>query len=191
MFFLALMVALSLLSFLPQVFWGLRHDWRMPLRHGMAGAFLFTGIDHFVSLETRYLPMVPPYLADLARELVLVSGLAEIAGALGLLVPLHLWRRIGLPNLRPVAGLGLALLLSVMVLANAHVAEAGLQVSGLPAGQGYAAIRPLLQPLIILWALVCSEAVFPPGRDAELEVSRTVRSQRDASSAAADELTSA
>lgn len=164
MFFLALMATLSALAYLPQFLWGPRNDWRMALRHGMAGAFLFTGIDHFVSLETRYLPMMPPYLEHIGAELVIASGVAEIAGAIGLLIPLGTWRRLGMPNLRPMAGVGLALLLSVMVVANAHVAETGTQVAGLSAGPGYSAIRPLLQPLFILWALLCSDAVFPRAR---------------------------
>lgn len=161
MFFLGLMATLSALAWLAQLPRSRRSNWRTPLRHGMAAAFMITGIDHFISLESRYLPMIPPYLEAMGRELVIASGIAEIAGGIGLLIPLGVWARFGLPNLRPVAGLGLALLLSVMVLANAHVAEAGLQVEGLAAGREYASFRPLLQPLMILWALVCSEAVFP------------------------------
>lgn len=134
------------------------------MRHGMGGAFLFTGIDHFVSLETRYLPMIPPYLAGWDVELVLLSGAFEIAGAIGLLMPLKAWHLLKLPNLRPVAGIGLTMLLSAMVIANGHVAEAGASVDGLTLGGGYEAIRPLLQPFIVLWALVASEAVYPSHR---------------------------
>jgi uncharacterized membrane protein len=164
MSFLVLMAALSVVAYGPQVLWGDRGDWRMALRHGMGGAFLFTGVDHFVSLETRYLPMIPPYLANWGVELVMISGVLELAGAAGLLMPLAGWHRLKLPNLRPLAGLGLAMLLSVMVIANAHVAQAGAQVDGLPFGKDYAALRPLLQPFILLWALICSEAVFPRNR---------------------------
>jgi hypothetical protein len=49
MSFLLLMVALSGLAYVPQFFLGDRKDYRMAMRHGMAGAFTFTGIDHFVS----------------------------------------------------------------------------------------------------------------------------------------------
>lgn len=134
------------------------------MRHGMGGAFLFTGVDHFLSLETRYLPMIPPYLSQWSVELVLLSGALEIAGAIGLLMPLKGWRLLKLPNLRPVAGIGLTMLLSAMVIANGHVADAGASVDGLTLGGGYEAIRPLLQPLIVLWALMASEAVYPPDR---------------------------
>ncbi len=162
MFFILLMVAISAIAYVPQLLLGHRTNWRSALRHGMGGAFLFTGVDHFVGLETRYLPMMPPYLAEWGTELVLVSGTLELAGAIGLLMPLAGWRFLRLPNLRPVAGVGLAMLLSVMVIANGHVAEVGAEVNGLSFGSGYSAIRPLLQPFIVLWALLCSEAVFAP-----------------------------
>ncbi|USA39868.1 DoxX family protein [Pelagerythrobacter marinus] len=166
MFFLALMATLSGVALVWSVVRAAPLCWRSVMRYGMAGAFLFTGFDHFLSLETRYLPMIPPYLGPFGRELVIASGVAELAGAIGLLLPRAAWSRLRLPDMRPVAGVGLALLLSVTVLANAHVAEAGLEVQGLSAGQTYAAIRPLLQPIFILWALVCSEAIFPPRRSA-------------------------
>jgi uncharacterized membrane protein len=164
MFFVFLMMIVSAFAYLPQTIWGDKGDWRTAMRHGMGGAFVFTGIDHFVSLESRYLPMMPPYLAQWGVELVIVSGVLELAGAVGLLVPLAGWRLLKLPNLRPVAGLGLTMLLSVMVVANGHVAEIGAQVDGLSFGQNYSAVRPLLQPFIVLWALICSEAVFAPDR---------------------------
>lgn len=164
MFFLLLMAFIALGSYALLAVRRSWAAWRDAMRHGMGGAFLFTGIDHFVSLETRYLPMIPGYLADWDVELVLISGVLEITGAIGLLMPLAIWRLVKLPNLRPVAGIGLSMLLSAMVIANGHVAEAGTSVDGLALGGGYEAIRPLLQPFIVLWALVASEAVYPPGR---------------------------
>lgn len=159
---LALMAAIGLVAYVPQYVWGPRRDWRMPMRHGMAAVFLYTGVDHFLSLESRYLPMIPPYLADVDVELVLVSGALELAGAVGLLLPLAAWRRLGLPSLRAAAGVGLAMLLSVMVVANGHVATVGGTVPGLPDSPLYYATRPFFQPLILLWTLVCSGAVWPP-----------------------------
>jgi uncharacterized membrane protein len=171
MFFILLMAFIALISWLPRLIAGRPVAWRDPLRHGMGGAFLFTGIDHFMSLEARYLPMIPPYLSAWDVQLVMLSGLLEIAGAVGLLMPRAGWRRLHLPDLRPAAGIGLAMLLSVMVIANAHVAEAQSSVAGLSMGGGYEALRPLLQPFILLWALVCSEAVYPPAREQRAAVS--------------------
>ena len=61
------------------------------------------------------------------------------------------------------------MLLSVMVvanvyIANAHVAEAGTIVAGLPTDPLYLATRPFFQPFILLWALVASEAIMPRTR---------------------------
>jgi uncharacterized membrane protein len=161
---LALMAVIGLAAYVPQFLWGPRGDWRMAMRHGMAGAFLYTGADHFLSLNERYVPMIPPYLKAVDVELVLASGALELAGAIGLLLPQAAWRRLGLPSLRAVAGVGLAMLLSVMVVANSHVAEVGGSVPGLPGSPLYYATRPFFQPLILLWALVCSEAVWAPRR---------------------------
>ena len=104
--------------------------------------------------------MVPDYLEPYDFGLVYISGGLELAGAIGLLMPLAGWKALKLPNLRPVAGVGLTLLLSVMVIANAHVAETQGQVAGMAFGEAYFALRPLFQPLIILWALIASEAVM-------------------------------
>ena len=162
MLMIALMAGIGLAAYVPQFAWGPRRDWRMPMRHGMGLAFLYLGADHFLSLHERYVPMIPPYLAPYGEELVMLSGALEIAGAIGLLLPRALWARLGLPYLRPVAGVGLAMLLSVMVVANGHVAATGGQVDGLPGSPLYYATRPFFQPFILLWALICSEAVMPP-----------------------------
>ncbi len=81
------------------------------------------------------------------------TGAAELAGAIGLLLPPGVYHRLGLPDLRRAAGIGLALLLSLVVVANVHVALTGATVDGLPFGTWYYWLRPFLQPVIIAWAL--------------------------------------
>ena len=149
---LVLMLVLSGIAYLAQYALGDRRDVRMALRHGMAGGFIFTGLDHFLTLE-RYVPLMPAFLAPYAVELVYLSGIAELAGAVGLLVPLALYRRLGLPDLRRWAGIGLAVMLAVVVIANINVAVNGLEVQGLPFGRWYYWFRLLLQPIFIVWAL--------------------------------------
>lgn len=153
MSFLFLIIAFSILAYIPQFFLGDRRDYRMALRHGMAGGFTFTGIDHFVNAETRYVPMVPDFLADHALPLVYLTGVAELAGAIGLVVPLAVYKRLGLPNLRRWAGIGLAIMLALLVIANINVALQGDSVQGLEFGAWYYWVRPLFQPLFILWTL--------------------------------------
>jgi uncharacterized membrane protein len=162
-FFLALCLVLSGISVVLQRL--LTGAWRQraALRQGLAGGFLFTGIDHFVNTQERYVPMMPALLADWAVPLVLFTGVAEILGGVGLLVPLAVYERLRLPNLRWWAGIGLAVLLGSVVIANVNVAMQGESVKGLEFGSWYAWVRPLLQPVIIAWALYAG-GVWPRAR---------------------------
>ncbi len=57
----------------------------MGLRAAVAAAFVGSGVLHFT--QTRwYRAIMPPYVPR-HREMVLVSGMAEIAGGVGVLVP--------------------------------------------------------------------------------------------------------
>ncbi len=156
MSFLVLISLLSLLSYLAQRLLRRGAEVRAAMRHGLAGGFLFTGVDHFLSTDGRYLPMIPGFLGAWGRELVYLSGAAELCGALGLLVPLAWHRKLGLPDLRRWAGLGLALLLALLVVANLEVAIQGDTVKGLEFGRWYYWLRPFLQPVFIWWALYVS-----------------------------------
>src|SRR5690606_17497278 len=69
------------------------------MRYGMGASFLFTGVDHFVNDTVRYVPMIPEALADHALAWVYLTGAAELAGAIALLIPVSAYRRLGLPNL--------------------------------------------------------------------------------------------
>lgn len=154
------MLAFSVLAYVPQFFLGDRKDYRMALRHGMAGGFTFTSIDHFVSTHSRYVPMLPDFLADYALELVYFTGVAELAGAIGLVLPLKVYQRLGLPNLRKWAGIGLAVMLAFLVIANINVALTGGSVQGLEFGAWYYWLRPFLQPVFILWVLFVSGVIW-------------------------------
>jgi uncharacterized membrane protein len=75
-----------------------------------AVAFVGTGILHFVRAEA-FISIMPPYLPA-HRELVYLSGVFEILGGIGLLIPF----------LRRVAGWGLIALLLAVLPANVHMA---------------------------------------------------------------------
>jgi len=153
MSFLLFILAGSLLAYLPQYFLGDRSDYRMAMRHGMALALLFTGVDHFLNAGTRYVPMIPDLLSPIALPLVHFTGAAELLGAVGLLVPAAIHRRLGLPNLQRTTGIALAVMFSLLVIANINVAIKGTGVEGLDFGQAYFVLRPFFQPLFIAWAL--------------------------------------
>ena len=159
---IVLMVIIAVLVYVPQRIWWRRSDPRPAMRVGMAAMLILTGTDHFVNAYTRYLPMMPDFFGSTALPLVYFTGVTEIAGALGLVMPLSVYRRLGLPNLRRAAGIALALMFTAIVIANINVALKGQQVAGLAFGQWYFWLRPLLQPVFIVWALFAAEVIHPP-----------------------------
>ncbi|MFO6418932.1 hypothetical protein ACLBKS_01870 [Hylemonella sp. W303a] len=151
-------ILISLASLLAGLISRLTHrrlDLRGSMRWGMALGFFFTGVDHFVSGATRYAPMLPAALTEHALFWVYLTGAAELLGAVGLLVPARVFERLGLPNLQRQAGIWLAVMLLCVVIANINVALQGQTVQGLEFGAWYFWIRPLLQPVFVLWALYC------------------------------------
>ena len=145
LFFLLLVVITALASALPAF-----KDWPARMRLGMALALLFVGSDHWIN-PARYLPMMPPWI-PLHLELVLFTGAAEIAGALGLLIP----------QTRRLAGLMLAIYFVAVFPANIHNALNGLTVEGLPQASWYYWARLPFQPLAIWWALYAAELIRWP-----------------------------
>ena len=107
----------------------------------MAVGFLMTGVMHFTTTE-RFLGMMPPWLPQ-HLELVYLSGVFEIVGALGLLFR----------STRRVAAYGLAALLIAVSPANLHLAMSGGHVEGLPTGAWYYWLRIPFQVVFIAWAL--------------------------------------
>ena len=90
------------------------------LRVALAIMFAFTAIAHFVpKTRAEMLAMVPPAL-PMPGVLLTVTGLLELAGAAGLVLPS--WSRW--------AAVALAVLLVAMFPANIHAARAGVTVAG-------------------------------------------------------------
>lgn len=166
MAFLALILTGTLLAYIPQYFLGNRRDLRTPMRHGLALALLYTGTDHFIHDQTRYLPMMPPQFGAASLPLVWITGAAELAGAVGLALPRTWWPRLHLPDLRRTAAILLAVLFALLVIANIHMAVQGTDVQGLEFGRTYLVVRPFLQPLFIAWALYAGGVIGarPPVR---------------------------
>ena len=105
----------------------------------LSAIFVFAGALHFV-IPNRYMGIMPLWI-PFQRQMVYVSGAAEILGGLGLLVP----------RLREAAGWGLIALLiavfpaNVQMLVNAmHNGSSGLYIAAL-------LLRLPLQPLLIIW----------------------------------------
>lgn len=91
------------------------------LRWALSVMFLVTAAAHFGARRPDLVRMVPPSFPE-AELLVTLTGVAELLGAAGLLVP----------RLAPWAAAGLALLLVAMFPANVHAARAGLMIGDAP-----------------------------------------------------------
>jgi uncharacterized membrane protein len=107
-------------------------------RRALALFFIGSGINHFV-IPGTYEQIVPPGIGDPAT-LVRVSGVAEIAGGVGAL----------LPRTRRLAGFGLIALLAAVFPANVYMARNPGKFKKIPAWALWA--RLPLQPLMMWWA---------------------------------------
>ncbi|MEH1097582.1 DoxX family protein [Micromonospora sp. CPCC 205561] len=97
--------------------------WHPALRVGLALMFVVTGVVHFVpAYRADMVRMVPPGLPR-PEFLVTLTGVLELVGAVGLLVP---------ATARWAAG-GLALLVLAMFPANVSAARRGVTLAGRPA----------------------------------------------------------
>ncbi len=105
----------------------------------LAAFFIGAGVNHFV-MPRPYEQIVPPRLQREAKRLVLLSGVAEIAGGVGVLLP---WTR-------RLSGVGLVALLAAVFPANVHMAREPGRFRRIPRWALYA--RLPLQPLMMLWA---------------------------------------
>lgn len=96
--------------------------WHPALRIGLAAMFVLTGLAHFVGRRRADLvAMVPPALPH-AGLLVTITGVLEMVGAAGLLLPFT----------AAAAGGALALLMVAMFPANVSAARRGLTLAGRP-----------------------------------------------------------
>lgn len=96
--------------------------WHPALRVGLAAMFVLTGLAHFAGRRRADLiAMVPPALPH-PGVLVTITGVLELAGAAGLLVPAT----------AAAAGAALALLTVAMFPANVSAARRRLTLGGRP-----------------------------------------------------------
>lgn len=115
--------------------------WTSRMRWGLSVALLIAGTDHVMTPQ-RYARMIESFL-PFAHEIALITGLCEIAGAVGLLVP----------QTRRLAAILLAVYFVAVLPANINNALSGIRFEGLPTGDWYYWLRLVFQPLIIAWTL--------------------------------------
>ena len=117
---------------------------RAPVKRfawGLLALFMIVmGVLHF-ALAPFFVRAMPPGL-PWHLELVYLSGVFEIAGGVGLLIP----------RLRVAAGWGLVALLVAVFPANVYMATSGMQVTAGPMDAWIWWVRLPFQALFIAWA---------------------------------------
>jgi uncharacterized membrane protein len=96
-------------------------DWAAATRVGLAAMFCFTAAAHFNSMRPDMIAMVPPFVPN-PEFMVTFTGVCEILGAIGLLVP----------RTRRIAAVALIVFLLAVLPANIHAAQAGVTLRGAP-----------------------------------------------------------
>jgi uncharacterized membrane protein len=117
---------------------------RKLMRWAMAALYFGAGLVHVTSPDA-FLPIVPDWV-PWPRIVVLVTGMCELAGAIGLFLPLF----------RRSAGIALALYAICVFPANIKHAMDHVQIAGIPDSWWYHAPRLALQPVLVWWALFCT-----------------------------------
>ncbi|MDI1295328.1 MAG: DoxX family protein [bacterium] len=118
----------------------------------LALAYLIAGIAHltrpagFIAITPHWVPWPTTVIA--------LTGVAELAGAIGLMIP----------PLRKAAGIGLALYALCVWPANINHALNDIPLGGTHLSWWYHGPRLALQPVIIWWALWASHVVDWPFR---------------------------
>lgn len=116
----------------------------------LAAVYLAAGILH-LTLPAPFLAITPGWVPE-PTLVIAATGLCELAGAVGLLIP----------RLRRAAGIGLALYAVCVFPANVKHALDG--VPAVPLGWWYHAPRLALQPVLVWWALFAGGVISWPFR---------------------------
>jgi uncharacterized membrane protein len=119
--------------------WG---TWAASTRYALAVTLLFTGVAHFMRIKEDMVRMTPPWV-PWPPAMVYFTGLCEVAGAIGLIVP----------SLQRAAGVALVIFFIAILPANIHAVQAHIPVAGRPATPLW--IRVPLQVVLIVvtwWA---------------------------------------
>ncbi|MCI0618010.1 DoxX family protein [bacterium] len=116
------------------------------VRFGLAGMLFFTASAHFTSMRKDLVRMVPkkvPY----PEAMVYFTGVCEILGAIGLL----------LPSFQKIAAVALILLLIALLPANIHASRAGITLRGKPPTSLWLRIPMQALFIVLIWWSAISE----------------------------------
>jgi uncharacterized membrane protein len=142
--FIALIVGFAVLRLLGVAGVDALDGWQPALRGGLALMFVSTGVPHFLPGWRRDMAAMIPAALPRPALLVTATGVLELAGAAGLLIP----------PLAPFAAIGLAVLMVAMFPANVSAARRGLTLGGRPATP--IPLRTALQVGFVAAAVACA-----------------------------------
>ena len=140
--FLVLLVSFAVLRLTGFLGLAVLDNWNLPLRLALFLMFLVSASAHWGRGRADLIRMVPTALPA-PGILVTITGLLEIAGAVGLL----------LPQTAPAAAVCLAVLLIALFPANVRAARHGFTILGRPAMS--VAVRGAMQAVFVV-ALVAA-----------------------------------
>ena len=123
---------------------------RQIMRWVMAAFYAVAGVGHLLWPEA-FLPIVPDWV-PFPREVILLTGVCELAGAAALLTQ----------RLRWIAGVMLALYALCVWPANIKHAVDGIHLPSIPDSWWYHGPRLAFQPVLIWWALFCANVIDWP-----------------------------
>ncbi|CAN7656701.1 DoxX family protein [Paenibacillus sp. LjRoot153] len=144
--FIALMLSFLLLWGMGSLGWSYFDDWHAALQGAVAVMFLLTASAHWGKRRPDLIRMVPPAFPRPA-SVVTITGYLEIAGAIGILIPM----------LSLAASIGLLLMLIAMFPANVFASRKKLTIDGRPVPR--LAVRIVLQ-LVFIGAVVLASPWF-------------------------------
>jgi uncharacterized membrane protein len=118
-------------------------SWHESMIYALAVMFCFTAVAHFGPMRTDLERMVPPWVPK-PKVAVFVTGLLEILGGIGLIIP----------STRTLAGVCLILFLVAVFPANVYATKTGARLGDRPVTPlGVRGPMQLLFILLIFWAI--------------------------------------
>ena len=126
---------------------------RQTLRLILAVAYFGVGVVHLTRPDA-FLPIMPDWVPE-PRNVVLATGVCELAGSIALLTRRFRWW----------AGVMLALYAVCVFPANIKHAIDNVNIPSIPSSWWYHGPRLLFQPVFVWWALFAGEVIdWPFGR---------------------------
>jgi uncharacterized membrane protein len=143
--FLLLTIPYLLLTVIGRLLPRLKLTPAVRARVGLSLFFIFTSIGHFIRTEgmAEMLPATIPFRI----ELIYLTGVFELLGAIG----------VWIPRLTKLTGLFLILMLAGLLPANVYSAFTRVEFGGHGAGPLYLLVRVPFQLLVIWWTYFATE----------------------------------